>query len=135
MIFPIFHSDYTMALLLWYVPTSLQELALASFPLSTAALFEQEKIMNAEQLKSIGYMDTIVLHTSFQFKNEEIYIFACKKKWIFFIKEGHDFEKNAQSFTSLIADLRQNINKVSSFNRCHNGTFSWRNYSVKKLVY
>ena len=28
-----------------------------------------------------------------------------------------------QSFTSLMADLRQYINRVSSFNRCLNGTF------------
>ena len=29
----------------------------------------------------------------------------------------------AQSFTSLMADLRQDINRVSSFSRCLNGTF------------
>ena len=40
----------------------------------------------------------------------------------------------AQLFTSLIADLRQDINRVSSFSRCLNGTFTWRNCSVKALV-
>ena len=29
----------------------------------------------------------------------------------------------AQSFTSLMADLRQDINRFSSFSRCHNRTF------------
>ena len=29
----------------------------------------------------------------------------------------------AQSFTSLMADLCQDINRVSSFRRCHNGIF------------
>ena len=40
-----------------------------------------------------------------------------------------------QSFTSLMADLRQDINRVSSFSRCLNGTFPWRNCSVKTLVH
>ena len=38
----------------------------------------------------------------------------------------------SQSFTSLMADLRQDINRVSSFSRCLNGT---RNCSVKTLVH
>ena len=29
----------------------------------------------------------------------------------------------AQSFTSLMADLHQDINRISSFSRCLNGTF------------
>ena len=40
----------------------------------------------------------------------------------------------SQSFTSLMADPRQDINRVSSFSRCLNGTFPWRNCSVKDLV-
>ena len=39
-----------------------------------------------------------------------------------------------QSFTSLMADLGQDISKVSSFSRCLNGTFPWRNWSVKTLI-
>ena len=42
--------------------------------------------------------------------------------------------KWAQSFTSLMADLRQDINGVSSFRRCLNRTFPWRNCSVKTFV-
>ena len=41
---------------------------------------------------------------------------------------------NRQSFTSLMADLHQDINRVSSFSRCLNGTFPWRNCSIKTLV-
>ena len=37
----------------------------------------------------------------------------------------------AQSFTSLKADLRQDMNRVSSFSRCLNGTFPCRSCSVK----
>ena len=36
-----------------------------------------------------------------------------------------------KSFTSLIADLCQNINSISSIIRCLNGTFPWRKWSVK----
>ena len=36
----------------------------------------------------------------------------------------------AQSFTSLMAELCQDINRVSSFSRCLNGSFPWRNCSV-----
>ena len=35
----------------------------------------------------------------------------------------HDFIFRAQSFTSLMADLCQDINRVSSFSRYFNGTF------------
>ena len=38
-------------------------------------------------------------------------------------------------FTSLMADLRQDINKVSSFSRYLNGIFPWRNCSVKILLH
>ena len=38
-----------------------------------------------------------------------------------------------QSFTSLMADLYQDINRVSSFSRCLNGTFPWRKCSVNGL--
>ena len=37
--------------------------------------------------------------------------------------KNDDQELGAQSFTSLMADLRQDINSVSSFTRCLNGTF------------
>ena len=40
-----------------------------------------------------------------------------------------------QSFTSLMADLRQDINRVSSFIRCLSWIFPWRNCSVKTLVH
>ena len=38
--------------------------------------------------------------------------------------ESHTITLRAQSFTSLMADLRQDIDRVSSFSRCCNGTFS-----------
>ena len=41
----------------------------------------------------------------------------------------------AQLFTSLMADLHQDINCVSSFSGCLNGTFPWRNSSIKTLVH
>ena len=37
--------------------------------------------------------------------------------------------------TSFMADLRQDINRVSSFSRCLNGTLPWSNCSVKTLVH
>ena len=37
----------------------------------------------------------------------------------------------AQSFTSLMAYLHQDINRVSSFSSCLNGTFTLWNFSVK----
>ena len=43
--------------------------------------------------------------------------------------------KRAQSYTSLMADLHQAINRVSSFSRCLNRTFPLRNCSFKTLVY
>ena len=39
----------------------------------------------------------------------------------------------AQSFTSFMAYPLQDINLVSSFSRCHNGTFYWRNCFVKSF--
>ena len=39
-----------------------------------------------------------------------------------FLKHAKSITRS-QSFTSLMADLRQDINKVSSFSRCINGTF------------
>ena len=41
----------------------------------------------------------------------------------------------AQSFNSLMADLRQDIIRFSSFSRCLNGTFPWRNCSVKTMIH
>ena len=41
----------------------------------------------------------------------------------------------AQLFTSLIADLPQDINRVSSFRMCLNETFPWRKCSVKTLLH
>ena len=38
-----------------------------------------------------------------------------------------------QSFTSLMANLRQDINRVSSFRRYLNGPFPGRNCSVMKI--
>ena len=50
----------------------------------------------------------------------------------FFLSILQSFVKSrAQLFNSLKADLRQDINKVSSFRRCHNGIFPWKNCSVK----
>ena len=40
----------------------------------------------------------------------------------------------AQSFTSLMTDLRQDLNRVFSFSRCLNVIFPGRNCSVKTLV-
>ena len=39
----------------------------------------------------------------------------------------------AQSFTSLMADLRQDINRVSSFSRCLNGTFPFEGSALLRL--
>ena len=36
---------------------------------------------------------------------------------------------------SLKAELRQDINRVSLFSRCLDGTFPWRNCSVKTLIH
>ena len=36
----------------------------------------------------------------------------------------------AQSFSSSMADLRQDINRVSTFSSCLNGTFPWRNWYI-----
>ena len=47
----------------------------------------------------------------------------------------HDYcQQRAQSFTSLKADLRQDINGGLAFSQCQNGTFPWRKCSVKALV-
>ena len=45
------------------------------------------------------------------------------------------FNHRSQSFTSLMADLYQDINRVSSFRRCLNGTFSSRKCFIKALVH
>ena len=41
----------------------------------------------------------------------------------------------SQSFTSLMADLRQDTNRGFAFSRCLNGIFPSRNCSVKTLVH
>ena len=41
----------------------------------------------------------------------------------------------SQSFTSLMVDLRQDTNRVSSFSKWLNVTFPWWNCSVKTLVH
>ena len=51
--------------------------------------------------------------------------------YIFFIRNA---KLRAQLFTSLNADLRQDINGVFAFSRCITGTFPWRKCSVKALV-
>ena len=43
------------------------------------------------------------------------------------LEEDPEDHPGTQSFTSLMADLRKDINKVSSFSRCSNGTFPSRN--------
>ena len=48
---------------------------------------------------------------------------------------GPNYTVRAQSFTSLMADLHQDIKRVSSFSRCLNGIFPRRNCSVKTLVH
>ena len=39
------------------------------------------------------------------------------------VEKNNAKQLRSQSFTSLMADLRQDINKVSSYSRCLNGTF------------
>ena len=46
-----------------------------------------------------------------------------------------NFTSGAQSLTSLKADIHQDINGGFAFSRCLNGTFPWRNCSVKTLVH
>ena len=63
----------------------------------------------------------------------------CLLKKVFLLDHAFKYlfpfcKLRAQSFTSLMADLRQDINRVPSFSRCLNGTFPWRNCSVKTLV-
>ena len=40
-----------------------------------------------------------------------------------------------ESFTSLMVNVRQDIKSVSSFIRCHNGTFPFRDCFVSVLVH
>ena len=44
------------------------------------------------------------------------------------------FKLWAQSYTSLMADLCQDMNGGFAFSRCLNGTFTWRKCSSKALV-
>ena len=46
-----------------------------------------------------------------------------------------DTRPGTQSFTSLMADLCQDIKRVSWLSRYLNGTFPWRNCSIKTLVH
>ena len=52
-------------------------------------------------------------------------IFLIFKKYIIY---------RAQLFTSMKADLSQDINWSFAFSRCLNGTFPWRKWSFKALV-
>ena len=58
-----------------------------------------------------------------------------KRQYIWVWKSINLFQRlRAQSFTSLTADIRQDINRGFTFSRCLNGTFPWRKCSVKALV-
>ena len=69
-------------------------------------------------------------------------VWAPSKKYVFPLevtfwdRPGHwqSFKLRAQSFTSLKADLCQDINGGFAFSRCLNEKFSWRKCSVKGLV-
>ena len=65
------------------------------------------------------------------------YVFSFFKQYhnMYLVRAVRLNTSRAQLFTSLMVDLRQDINIVSSFNRCLNGTFPWRNCSAKTLVY
>ena len=68
------------------------------------------------------------------------------RKWLYFSWNGCHIHSNwpvifffksnqgSKSFTSLKADLRQDLNGGFAFSRCLNGTFPWRKCSVKALV-
>ena len=58
-------------------------------------------------------------------------IFTEKKLGNIFFLGLPDADFRAKLLTSFVANLLQEINSVSSFNRCFNGTFSWRNCSVR----
>ena len=75
----------------------------------------------------ISFMPNMVFVTCYIFSEH----FKNKIKGL-----NHQFPKlGPKSFTSLMADLRRDINRVSSFSRCLNGAFPWRNCSVKTLVH
>ena len=66
---------------------------------------------------------------------------ALSKLLLFKLKEKCPYQylhlscrHRAQSFTSLKADLCQDINRDFAFSRCFNETFHWRKYSVNALV-
>ena len=56
-------------------------------------------------------------------RNDEKYGPGSDKEIVQVILETLKLGFRSQSFTSLMADLRQDINRVSSFSRCLNGTF------------
>ena len=61
------------------------------------------------------------------------FFFSWKKQWHWIWI--WDPILRAESFTFLMADLHQDVNSVSSFSRCLNGTFPWRNCESLDLFY
>ena len=64
--------------------------------------------------------------------------FMIQPKKFSILPKVHQLQKKtlrSQSFTSWLADLRQDINRVSSISRCLNGTFPWRNCSIMTLAH
>ena len=50
-------------------------------------------------------------------------------------RSGSTYLSGTQSFPSLMANLRQDISRVSSFSTCLDGTFSWRGIAPLRHLY
>ena len=86
--------------------------------------FNRLMIKNFGHMWIIQCMEGVILHLQIKkWKNMEME----SEKW--------HWKSRAQSFISLMADLCQDINWLYSFCRCLNGTFPWRNCSIKILVH
>ena len=70
------------------------------------------------------------------------FLWQLQVQWHIFWNVSREMRKNTpnityrdQSFTCLMTDFNQDINRVTSFSRCLNGTFHFRNCSNKTLVH
>ena len=95
----------------------------------------QYRSSNQAQTRKIGKFSWWILCTYWNFCFA-IHDFIFHRSWSgiwLFLKNIYLFR--AQSFTSLMADLCQDIKRVSSFSRCLNGTFPWSKCSIKTLLH
>ena len=81
-----------------------------------------EVLENAQKLKMLSvYLDQTSMRKFYvNWINPLVNQHQCLEEFRIYFKLS---ELGAQSFTSLMADLRQHINRVNSFSRCLNGTF------------